>query len=247
MIRVINKLLTLIQIVLYQKKSLFEFLKSGSSIASSNLAYGLKKYCKDLDIIIDVGANQGQFSIASSKYFPKADIYAFEPSKKTFDKLTENTKEISNLHLSNCALGNSSGTITFFENDYSHASSILKISKTQVDNQPATRNVTESTVDIRKLDEVGINFGTENRAKVLLKLDVQGYEKNVLEGSINVLEKIDYILFESSFVQMYDNEPLFNELNDFLTNHKFRFIKPLDFFKSKDGDILQMDALYAKV
>ncbi|MFT6802525.1 MAG: FkbM family methyltransferase [Salibacteraceae bacterium] len=247
MIQIINKVLTLIQIVIHQKRSPFEFFKSGSSIASSNLAYGLKKYCKDLDLIIDVGANQGQFSIASSKCFPKADIYAFEPSKKTFNKLTKNTKEISNLHLFNCALGNSSGTITFFENDYSHASSILKISKTQVDNQPATRNVTESTVDIKKLDEVDINFGTENRLKVLLKLDVQGYEKNVLEGSLNILEKVDFILFESSFVQMYDNEPLFNELNDFLTNQNFKFIKPLGFFKSKDGDILQMDALYSKV
>lgn len=81
---------------------------------------------------------------------------------------------------------------------------------------------------------------------VLLKLDVQGFEKEVLKGALHSLRQIDYLLFETSFVQMYDGEPLFDEMHHFVKELGFDFIAPVGFLQSEKLQILQMDLLYKR-
>ena len=82
----------------------------------------------------------------------------------------------------------------------------------------------------------------------MLKLDVQGFELNVLNGGTNFLNKVDYILIELSFKQLYIGQPLFNELYSFLREKNFELVDILDFSRNPNSfEMLQVDALFSNV
>jgi hypothetical protein len=85
------------------------------------------------------------------------------------------------------------------------------------------------------------------QGSVLLKLDVQGYEAQVLEGAANTLARVDYVLLESSFRPLYDGENTFLELLRMLATRGFEFSHPLGWLEDPHTDeILQMDALFIR-
>src|SRR5690606_27391001 len=81
---------------------------------------------------------------------------------------------------------------------------------------------------------------------VLLKLDLQGYELEALHGATDTLQHTDYVLLEAAFKPVYEGEPLFGELYDFMRAQGFHFLRPLDFLRDARGVIVQMDALFGR-
>ncbi|MEM6321269.1 MAG: FkbM family methyltransferase, partial [Bacteroidota bacterium] len=189
----------------------------------------------------DVGANIGQFAIASSMFYPKTQIISFEPVQESFSLLKKNTENKKNITTYGCALGDEKGTLTFYHNQHSHASSALAISDFQTAQIPQTQQFNKIEVPVRRLDE----FEAQIIPPALLKLDVQGYEKKVLEGGLRFLQKVDYLLFETSFVRMYDEEPLFEEMHEFVTRLGFTIVAPVGTLKA-NNQIVQLDMLYKR-
>ena len=245
MISKLEKILTGLKVYSKDKRFLKNIRRSGRSLASYQLNLALKNYCKDFRSIIDVGANMGQFAIASSYVYRDAKIYSFEPVPDVFDILKENTKEINNITLFNKALGSKIGTLDFYRNAYSHASSALQIHENQKKLVPGTSDVTKITVTVDLLE----NFLNENNldGPVLLKLDVQGFEKEVIKGAGDKIKDIDYILFETSFIEMYEGEPLFEEMHEYLSSLGFKILAPVGFFQTSNFQIPQMDMLYKNI
>ena len=238
----IESIIKLFEIITHPNGGLNYVLKKGSSISSFILNKALSNYHIKPETIIDVGANIGQFALASNRFFKNALIYSFEPLPDAFNVLLKNIKNIKNISAFNFALGNSNGTLEFYQNEYSHSSSALPISDDHKKHFPKTTNTKQIIVPLKKLDEFveSIQFVRPS----LLKLDVQGYEKQVLEGAIENMKHIDYLLFETSFVQLYKNELLFNDMHEYVTNLGFEFIAPLGFLRGNNSQILQMDVLY---
>lgn len=245
MLGLLEKLTDILKIVKLDKSFLKDIFKPGASLASEKILLSVRNYIPSLNTIIDVGANNGQFAIASSKLYSNANIYSFEALPSLLDSLKNNTKAIKNLKIFNYALGDVKGEIEFFQNDYSLASSALEISKNQTDLFPETGAVKKIKIKSEKLDDVSseINFNSP----VLLKLDVQGYEKKVLAGAVSSMKNIDYLLFETSFTPMYNSEPLFDEMNSYVKELGFEVVAPVGIFQSENMKILQMDILYKKV
>jgi len=79
-----------------------------------------------------------------------------------------------------------------------------------------------------------------------LKLDLQGYELEALMGASATLKKVEAVLLETSFITMYQGEPAFEKIEDFLVKKGFRFSRILDFMKDGEGNIVQMDGLFLK-
>ncbi|MGN7818495.1 FkbM family methyltransferase [Chitinophaga varians] len=219
------------------------FLQGGASIASTQLVHNCGHYIRSLHTILDVGANKGQFALAVAHRYPQARIYSFEPVPDTFSQLQQHTRKTPAIRTFNFALGSSNGSLEFFSNAYSHASSALQVSDKQIQLQPQTAHTRRMMVPVKQLDQLPDLL---LKSPTLLKLDVQGFEQEVLRGATATLRQIDYLLFETSFIPMYNGEPLFDEMHHFVKSLGFDFIAPVGFLQSDNLQILQMDLLYQK-
>jgi FkbM family methyltransferase len=196
--------------------------------------------------IIDVGANVGQFAVASSYIYPKSTVYSFEPNPPCASQLQKNVDGLSNVKVYQLALGDASGEIEFHVNSHSHSSSILPLASSHLDAFPDARESTIIRVEVSTLDKVF--EGVEMQHPVLLKLDVQGYELQVLLGGQELLAHVDYVLLEASFKPMYQGEPVFVDIEKKMREFGFEFLRPVGFLRApKTGEFLQMDALFQKL
>jgi FkbM family methyltransferase len=234
-----------LKIMLQSRTSPFSLLKSGGSLSSIQITYSFKQLvCENIDTLIDVGANQGQFALAWKRFYPQSKVFSFEPVPETFQKLKTNTSGQKNIEVINMGLGNASGTLTIYKNGHSHASSFLKVSGFQKEHIPETSMEQGEEVIVSTLDIMLPTF--QPLGKSVLKLDVQGYEKEVLSGGGKVLRKIDYLIIEMSFQPMYEGETLFDEMNEFLKKMGFSIVAPLGFLQMNDLQIPQIDFLYKR-
>ncbi|SDT53168.1 methyltransferase, FkbM family [Mucilaginibacter mallensis] len=150
--------------------------------------------------IFDIGANIGQTSNYFLKNFPDAEIYSFEPVAATYAQLAANVKS-NKIHIYNEGLGAAVSNQTIYINDSSETSSLKdvdgKFSKTEV-------------VKINTAQ----NFCTQNKIKEidLLKIDVEGYELEVLDGLGPLLNNVKAIYSEVGFDKNDPNKTYFPDL-----------------------------------
>lgn len=202
----------------------------------------LKRY--DFKTILDIGANEGQFAGKILTVFPKAHIHCFEPLKDAFEQLKNNFKENYNITFYNYGLGNENKTVEIFKNEYSPSSSLLKMLDVHKNNFDFAIQTEQETIKIKILDEVLIK---EIETPFLVKIDVQGYEKFVLEGGENIISKADVIIIEISFALLYDRQPLFDDIYLLLKKMDFKYAGSLEQLNStSNNEILQQDALFIK-
>jgi FkbM family methyltransferase len=208
------------------------------------LSMALKCHQSHFGTILDVGANVGQFALAAALHFPDSIIYSFEPLLDVFNELQENTRRKKNIKAFNCALGNHNGQISFHRNYYTRLSSSLNIHKNNDNPRYKENKISLINVDIYRLDDLKQQLVF--RPPVLLKLDVQGMEMDVLEGSIDTLVDIDFLLCELPLVPLYDNQPLFDDIHYFTRNLGYKLVAPLFINKGTGGKVIEMDVLYSK-
>lgn len=232
--------------MLFEPRSLIASIKwTKFSLTSFRMLTSLNKQGLCPRTIIDVGANVGQFAIASANIYPVSKIYSFEPLPDCFSELQKNTRPYKNITISQIALGDEKGSVTFYVNRHSHSSSILPLSENHKKSFPSAEVSHEIEVEVNTLDVVLSEVNLDS--PVLLKIDVQGYESQVLNGSVKTFERIDYVILESSFKPMYEGELLFLEIINQMKKHGFEFDRPVGWLESEGtGEIVQMDMLFCK-
>ena len=161
------------------------------------------KYLFKLDInkIIDVGAHKGEFLEKMLKIEKINTFYAFEPQKHIFyelnKKFSENSKivlfnyavdkEVSNKKLQVNKLSMTSSLAEFNDKSlYLKIKNFLTFSKTNF--------VEEHETQTNTIDNI---FKEVNLKKTLLKIDVEGFELNVIKGSQMKLKEISFVLIEN--------------------------------------------------
>jgi FkbM family methyltransferase len=195
--------------------------------------------------VLDVGANAGQFAVASAKLFPGARVHSFEPVPGCAEELRKNVSSLTNVAVYPMALGDSEGELQFNVNSHSHSSSALPLAEAHRTAFPEAKEERVIEVEVSTLDRVFEGVGLDR--PVLLKLDVQGYEERVLRGGEMTLGSIDYVVMELSFEPMYEGETAFMEMARMMEERGFRFERPVGWLSSpKTGEVLQMDALFVR-
>ena len=214
------------------------------SLSSLNNCLALSTYEIKLSTILDVGANVGQFAMSASVCFPDAVIYSFEAIPDAFLQLTKNIRHTPKIKAFNCALGETRRSASFYRNEFTQVSSLYKIDHRN-DNPNYNQHKTMLVeVDVFPLDDFVADL--QIKTPVLLKMDVQGMEKEVLLGSKRTLEVIEFILLEAPFVPLYENQLLFDDLNDYMKSIGYKLLAPVGVNRGKDDMIIEMDLLYKK-
>ena len=141
-----------------------------------------KKILNNIDFIntfVDVGANKGQFSLLVHYLFPKSKILAFEPLISEFRILKSIFKKKNNITLFNLAVGKQKKSLNFFQTKKEDSSSLLKPNKLQLRYFP--NNYVENIIRVRMIKLK--SFIKSLKKPIFLKIDVQGYELEVLKGA----------------------------------------------------------------
>lgn len=194
---------------------------------------------------IDVGANRGMMSKTVNYIFPNCKIFAFEPIKSCFTELKKLEDTITNLKSFNCALSDETGTAEFNESVYDYSSSLLKMAKKHKESFPYTKNIQTYKVGVKTLEYYSNKM--EIKTPTLLKLDVQGAELKVIKGGEKILQLIDYILCEVSFTELYEGQPLVNEITNHLFDKGFILNDILELNRDpENNELLQADALFKR-
>lgn len=200
-----------------------------------------------IDFIFDIGASDGGFARKIKDIYPNAEMHSFEALPDSFEKLTFRCAHLTNFHPVHTALSDKEGEIEFYLCDNNTgSSSMLEMTDIHKEAYPHTAKNTALKVKAIRLDDYAKNIPLENK-KVLMKLDVQGAEKIVLEGSQETLNHVDLIFCEINFSETYKGCVMFSDLNKFLEARGFTLIGMENVSQSKiDGTFLQSDAYYIK-
>jgi FkbM family methyltransferase len=239
----LNKIMRVVDVL--GQKDIFKYIYDikNFSVSSTILVSNIKKYVHNVDTIIDVGANRGQFLFSAEKAFPNAQIYSFEPIYRLYSSIKNKIKN-QNLNIFNLAISSKDGDIIFYESNYSHISSALKIDLNNKNPKYADAKVIERKVASYSLS----TFFKEKQliGSILLKIDAQGLEKDILVSAGDFLQKIDYLVLELAFEELYKEQSLFAEIHGFLAENGFIMVAPLDFHKGNQGCIIEADILYRR-
>lgn len=195
--------------------------------------------------ILDIGANVGQFAVAAAKMFPDATVYSFEPDPDTVQALRKNVSAIERVKVRELALGEEPGEVVFNVNKNTQVSSILPLHPGRLEAFPDATVTKTINVPLDTLDRVFRNV--EMESPILLKIDVQGYEDRVLKGAVELLQRVDYILFEASMKQLYEGERTFVEMIKLMEGFGYVFLRPLNHHVSPlNGEVIEMDVLFRR-
>lgn len=219
--------------------------KAGCYLGVYHSLFRLNAYHINPSTILDIGANRGMFARTLHHLYPQADIIAFEPLVDCYVDLCALQARIRNLECYNLALADQSGEDWIYRSNYDYSSSLLEMDELHKSIFPYTAGGQMQRIIKEKLDVVLVN--RHLRRPTLMKIDVQGYEKNVLDGAVQTIEQIDFILCELSFVSLYKQQPLFGELHMYLTERGFRFVGHIAENRSPvSGQLLQVDGLFMR-
>ena len=192
----------------------------------------LKKICSDrnLKVILDVGAHEGESIELFLKNFKVNNIYSFEPSKDTFKILMENSDEMkkkfskTNIYLENFAVGDknedvqlnclnetSSSTLRDLNTDSNYFKKKEKYFGKLINEKITVKQINfKEYLEKKKLKEID-----------LLKIDTEGYELEVLKGLKDQISKVSIILFEHHYDNMIVKNYKFGDIHHVLKNNGF--------------------------
>jgi FkbM family methyltransferase len=197
-----------------------------------------------IDLIFDIGANKGQFAMKMRELGYKGEIVSFEPLPDAYAGLNANATGDRFWKTVNSAIGNEDGEIMINIARNSYSSSILDILPAHVQSAPDSKYTGQVKVPIQKIDSI-IDLYYRQGQNLLLKIDTQGYERQVFEGCLNSLSKITGFQLELSLLPLYDGETLMQEMTDLLRTHgyKLMLIEPghQDY---STGELLQVEGIF---
>jgi FkbM family methyltransferase len=196
------------------------------------------------DFIVDVGANRGQFALVARKVFPKARILSFEPLAEPIQIFKKVFEHDHNITLYPFAVGREKTSSTIHVTRDDDSSSILPITSTQSDIFPGSTEKEIRHIEIYPLSH--LIDPTCIPPASLLKIDVQGYELDVLQGCEDILQKFSHLYIECSFIELYEGQALAHEIIAWLEARNFVFRSIHNLYYGKDGMAIQGDFLFSR-
>jgi FkbM family methyltransferase len=197
------------------------------------------KYLKDGGFqpvtVIDVGAYHGEWARMFKSIFPDSKVLMIEGQNNKAKILQEICSFFkSNVVFEIALLGAKDGEkVRFVEMET--GSSVLE------ESSPYNRNYVEK--ELVTLDSLVVRYPDFKKLD-FLKLDVQGYELEVLKGASRLLAKTEFVLMEASLIPVNKGCPLISDVIEFMAEKDFRILDFCSQIRRKDGVLWQTDLLF---
>lgn len=197
-----------------------------------------------IDLIFDIGANTGQYALEIKRAGYNGRIISFEPLGSAFDSLKKCSANYPGWKVENTAIGDRSGNVDINISENLVSSSILNITTLSTKSAPASRYVNKESVKITTIDAIIDKYKTPLDT-LFVKMDVQGYEKLVIDGARESMNKITGFQLELSLSELYEGSWLYLDLINYLDSLGFSlmFVEP-GFLDPVSGKMLQMDGIF---
>jgi FkbM family methyltransferase len=200
---------------------------------------------KDFQTVVDVGANRGQFALVARKHLPNAKIVSFEPLKEPAAIFRRVFSKDSLVILYEMAIGPAEREMAIHVSHADDSSSLLSITAMQNSLFPGTAEKETRPVQVKPLGTVLSSQLIKSPA--LLKIDVQGFELEVLKGSEDILGKFTHAYIECSFIELYEGQALAHEIIAWLEIRKFYFTGVYNVSYDRNGKAVQGDFLFTRI
>jgi len=199
----------------------------------------------NIQTVIDIGANIGEFTLIFAELFPEAAIYAFEPLPDCYIELVKRTQYYNSVNSFNIGLGSKKGKVSIHKSSWHPASSFREMNPLHKENYPHSADHEEVQVTIDTLDSI-LQPNSLNM-NILIKMDVQGFEDQVIKGGLTTFHEASIVIVEISFVELYKDEPLFHGVYSLLSSLGFEYMGSLKQSVNKyDDSYLQADCIFIK-
>ncbi|NCR44882.1 MAG: FkbM family methyltransferase [Microcystis aeruginosa G13-12] len=202
----------------------------------------------NIDLVFDVGANIGQYAKLLRELGYSGRIVSFEPLSSAYSQLKAVSKKEPLWEIApQTAIGNQEGEITINIAGNSQSSSALPMLDAHLESAPESAYSGSETVKLSRLDTIAKDYIKSETKSIFLKIDVQGLEKQVIEGATAILPLVKAIKLELSLVPLYEGQVLFKEMIDIIEKLGYELygIEP-GFTAEKTGRMLQMDGIFFK-
>jgi FkbM family methyltransferase len=201
----------------------------------------------EVDLVIDVGANCGQYAAALRAAGYRGRIVSFEPLAEPYGALAIAAGRDARWDTRRLALGARRTVAGVHVAEDSRNSSLLAVGRRHLRAVPDSRAIAHEETEVDRLDDVWPRLVGGAR-RPYLKIDTQGYELEVLRGATAALDAIVLVEAELSLVSTYDGGPLFADVVGFLGEHGFQPIAFEGVLDDPDtGEMLQADAIFRAV
>jgi FkbM family methyltransferase len=197
--------------------------------------------------VLDVGANVGQFAMGIRRLGYAGAIVSFEALPSVHARLTQRAAADSNWVVAPCAaLGSTSGTVEINVAANTASSSVLPMLEAHLRAAPQSQYVGTVAVPMARLDELSLPL-LPLQGALMLKIDTQGYEREVLEGAAGILDRVVVLQVELSLVRLYQGAPTLAEMLVFMERLGFELFNVAPGFREKtSGRLLQADGFFVR-
>ena len=195
-----------------------------------------------VDLVLDVGANIGQYARSLRAAGYQGRIISFEPQRAAHTQLAEGAAGDAHWTVApRCAIGSENGEITINISASSDMSSARLFTEETQRHFASDRFVANETVQSYTLDRLWADY-VPTGARVFLKSDTQGFEMEVLSGASDHLIEICGVQVEASLHPIYQGQPDFRMILDWLTRRGFAPMQVIPgYFSRHHGRMLEID------
>lgn len=236
-------------------------LKKRAVLALRALGYDLTRFRPDchpfarllslmksnrIGLVLDVGANIGQYGAELRDHGFCGRIMSFEPLSQAFGMLSERSRNDGLWDVRNLALGAKPGKSVIHIAGNSASSSLLAMLPAHALAAPYSKYVGDEEIAVETLDRVWSGLGAWE-GNVWLKLDTQGYEAEVLRGAAQSLQYIQCVQMEMSLIPLYEDSASFEELLAQMKDLGYQLVglEP-GFTDNQSGRLLQVDGVFCR-
>jgi FkbM family methyltransferase len=194
-----------------------------------------------IGIVLDVGANKGQYATDLRDAGYRGRILSFEPLDAVFPILADAAATDPAWTTFQIALSDAEGEADLYVAANTASSSLRPMLPLHERVEPKAAIVGKETIRLARLDDVLSPADLD--APVLLKVDVQGHELEVLRGATRTLGMVALLELEVSVRPLYDRAPLLQDVLEVTRSLGFElvYLEP-GFYDPRDGTVLQFDA-----